>query len=113
MVYPPFTGQNPAKGGSFSEKTLHRYSRAPIVKNIIVVTSTILTKPTTYLSQRSYGICATAKPPITTALVGVNKFTRPEADWKAVMISALLIFVNSPNGTIMGIDKVANPELGE
>ena len=34
--------------------------------------------------------------------------TRPEADWKAVMMSALLIFVNSPNGTIMGIDKVAN-----
>ncbi len=33
---------------------------------------------------------------MTTALVGVSRFTRPEALWNAVMINALEILVNSP-----------------
>ena len=34
-----------------------------------------------------------------------------QALWNAVMINALEILVNSPNGTMMGMDSVASPEL--
>ena len=87
------------------------YSNAPAARKAMVNTNTITTSLMTYLSQRSYGIWATARPPMTTALVGVSRFTRPEALWNAVMINALEILVNSPKGTMMGMDNVASPEL--
>ena len=47
---------------------------------------------------------------MTTAAVGVMRFTRPEADWKAVTTRLSSMPANRPRGAMTGMDRVASPE---
>ena len=51
-----------------------------------------------------------ASAPITTAAVGVTRFTRPQADWKAVTTTSPPTPANCPSGATTGTDSVARPE---
>ena len=52
-----------------------------------------------------------ASAPITTALVGVTRLTRPQAHWNAVMTRLRLTPAKSARGAMMGIERVASPEV--
>ena len=52
-----------------------------------------------------------ASAPMTTALVGVSRFTRPQADWNAVMITSRPTPAKSASGAMTGMDRVARPEV--
>ena len=51
-----------------------------------------------------------ASPPITTAEVGVTRFTMPEADWYAVTTRSLCTWAKSASGAIIGMVSTASPE---
>ena len=52
-----------------------------------------------------------ASPPMTTADVGVTRFTSPFADWYAVTTSVVGTPAKWASGAMIGIDTVASPEL--
>ena len=52
-----------------------------------------------------------ARPPITTADVGMNKFINPEALWYAVTTRLAGTSTNPAKGAMIGIATVANPDV--
>ena len=47
---------------------------------------------------------------MTTAAVGVTRFTRPDADWNAVTTRSPPTPAKRPRGASTGMDSVARPE---
>src|SRR5512139_3331682 len=62
------------------------------------------------LSQRWYGTRPRARPPITTAKVGLMKFTSPLADWNAVTTAARSTPEKSASGAMIGMLRTARPD---
>src|SRR5829696_7206356 len=65
----------------------------------------------TNFNQVPYPTRAMARPPITTADVGVTIATRPLPNWKALTTSSPAMPANPASGTMIGMVTVARPEL--
>src|SRR4029450_5210052 len=88
---------------------VHQATNAPTPSTTIVRTASIARRGQTQRRYVPYGTFAMARPPMTTAEVGMNRFMSPEALWYAVTTRSLGTPTKSASGAMIGIGTGAGP----
>ena len=83
----------------------------PMLNSTVINTVSTMKIGNMNFNHLLYGTLPIASPPIKITEVGAIKFTIPDANSNPVTINAFDTPANPASGAIIGIDKVASPEL--